>query len=200
MWMNPEYSQEKVEQNFAINVSNDSTLAVYMYDLEAPKNNILERLQDLWSIIKKFKEDDEGIPTCLENQYNTNFKKLNLESDYWKKFNLRFKWPESNEAEAPSVLLIDNWGICIEIIRNPNKIINVVQYVVNDIQNKHTPEWYNRKELEVSLPKLSTMIEHIRKLSDLEVMREQYTDDMKKVIWNTLGWLGVNFEPKNKKK
>ena len=88
----------------------------------------------------------------------------------------------------------------MEIIRNSNKIIKVVQYIVNDIQNKHTPEWYNRKELEVSLPKLSTMIEHIRKLSDLEVMREQYTDDMKKVIWNTLGWLGVNFEPKNKKK
>ena len=106
-----------------------NTSCIYVWPWSS-QNNILERLQDLWSIIKKFKEDDEGIPTCLENQYNTNFKKLNLESDYWKKFNLRFKWPESNEAEAPSVLLIDNWGICIEIIRNPNKIINVIKEAI----------------------------------------------------------------------
>lgn len=194
MWMNPEYSQKEVEQNYIINVSHDSKLGEYMYDLEAPKNNILERLHDLWSIIKKFKEDDGGIPTCLENQYNTNFKKLNLESDYLKKFNLWFKWPESNETEAPSVLLIDNWGICIEIIRNSNKIIKVIQYVVNDIHNKHTPEWYDRKELEVSLPKLSKMIGYIRNLSDLEVMRKEYTDDMKDAIRKTMGSLGVNLK------
>jgi len=189
--------------------STDPELADYMYDLREPewndqkmeydyrqlKNHILETLYDLWFFVERFHEENYGVPICLKNQGNINFKKLNLKSDSWKNFILWFRWQESDEMKTSPVLLIDNWGICMEIIRNYDRLLKIVQYIINDTHNMSTSGWYDRKELEVSLPKLSKIINYIRDLSILGAMRERYKDELEK----TMSLVGINLADNGKK-